>query len=367
MFPCLSSSQVVIPDSIPPYSLQWSHTALGVRDAWNLGARGAGVRVAVIDSGLLTSHPDLVGQNNAELSISFAEGVAWDQPQDTHGTAVSGLIAASDNGSGIVGVAPEAEIVTILTSTDPGERAAGIVEAVRYAVDRGIEVVNISQGALFPAGGGCGLGDVVYCPTAEELTTMLEAAEQAGQHAWEHGTLVLVSSGNEGVDRDVESTLVQFPGDSEFIFVVSSTGPVGWARDRDTSLDRPVPSANIGMGFVTFSAPGGGASPIDRTDICSIEELSRPCGVFDQLLFASFTSEGSPSYRFGRGTSYAVAHASGVAALLFSVLEGEERTASRVLELMRDGAQDLGEPGYDPIFGFGRLSAGKSVALALGF
>lgn len=369
-FPLGAGAQlVVIPDSVPPYSLQWAHDAIGVRMAWDQGARGAGVRVAVIDSGLLTTHPDMVGQYDAELSISLVEQMSWDQPTDSHGTSVSSLIAAADDGKGIVGVAPEAKIVTITSTEKPGERAQGLADAIRYAVDHGIEVVNISQNALFPDRGGCGLGDAVWCPTADELANALAIVDRAGRYAWENGTLVLSASGNirpGGLNRDVETSLVAIPGDAEFIFAVSGTGPIGWVKDSNTFLDNPAPYSVTGNNYIVFAAPGGGASlPIDRTDVCMAWELSRPCGVFDNVLVARFTPDIVPVYAFTNGTSFAAPHASGVAALLFSVLEGEERTASRVLELMREGADDLGAVGRDGVYGFGRLNAGRSVALAL--
>jgi lantibiotic leader peptide-processing serine protease len=360
----------VIPDSVPAYSLQWGHAAIDVRTAWNQGARGAGVRVAVIDSGLLTTHPDVIGQYEAEVSISLAEGKSWDKPTDAHGTSVASVIAGADNGTGVVGVAPEAKVVAIIATDRPAERAQGLADAIVYAVDHGIEVINISQAALFPEAGGCGLGDVVWCPTADQLADALAAVDRAGRYAWENGTLVLAASGNirpGGLNRDVETSLIAIPGDAEFIFTVSSTGPIGWAKDDEIFLDNPAPYSVTGDGYVTFGAPGGGAfvPPIDRSDVCTLWRLSRPCGVFDNILVAAFSPGIVPVYQFTNGTSFAAPHASGVAALLFSVLEGEERTASTVLELMRAGADDLGSPGRDSDYGFGRLNAGRSVALAL--
>ena len=100
------------------FGAQWSLDAIDASEAWSTGQRGAGVRVAVLDTGVDPTHPDLAANLNLTLARSFVPGQTWDVSTDVvqdvdHGTHVAGIIAAADNGFGIIGVAPEAEIVPL--------------------------------------------------------------------------------------------------------------------------------------------------------------------------------------------------------------------------------------------------------------
>jgi len=84
--------------------------------AWQVGATGKGVKVCVIDSGFDSSHEDFTSSEFTGASLSSGE--AWTQDGSGHGTHVIGTIAASNNGIGVVGVAPEAEIVIMKVSDE---------------------------------------------------------------------------------------------------------------------------------------------------------------------------------------------------------------------------------------------------------
>lgn len=99
--------------SDPLAALQWGLLAVDAPAAWERGATGRGVRVAVLDSGVDARHPDLAPSINAALSTSFIADETFDQPAGDHGTRVVGVIAAAANELGIVGVAPEAEVVAV--------------------------------------------------------------------------------------------------------------------------------------------------------------------------------------------------------------------------------------------------------------
>src|SRR5659263_107049 len=98
------------------FSLQWGMDAIDAPEAWNTGYTGKGARVFILDSGIDADNPDLVPNLNTTLSTSFVEGEGYNVKAGSffnHGTHVAGIIAAADNGWGVIGVAPEAEIVAV--------------------------------------------------------------------------------------------------------------------------------------------------------------------------------------------------------------------------------------------------------------
>jgi len=96
-------------------ALQWNLDAVDAGTAWQAGQLGTGVRVAVLDSGLASTHIDLAANVNTALCTSFIPGEAYNLTGTgfNHGTHVAGIIAAGANGIGTVGVAPKAEIVSV--------------------------------------------------------------------------------------------------------------------------------------------------------------------------------------------------------------------------------------------------------------
>lgn len=133
-----------------PYAgLQRSLDELGVAAAQRF-ATGRGVRVAVVDTGIDFEHPDLAGR--VPVHESFVPGGEADFARDVHGTAVAGLLAAgAGNGVGIVGVAPEAELVALKAcwSDPPGARAAvcdsyTLARALDFALTARPRVLNLS-------------------------------------------------------------------------------------------------------------------------------------------------------------------------------------------------------------------------------
>ena len=107
------------------FDLQWGHDAVDAPEAWDAGGRGDGARVAVIDTGFDTDHPDLIPNVNFALSTNFVPGesLTYALPDSfSHGTHTAGTVAAADNGFGTIGVAPEAELVLVKGLPDAGLR-----------------------------------------------------------------------------------------------------------------------------------------------------------------------------------------------------------------------------------------------------
>jgi len=126
---------------------QWHLKTLNVAGAWNF-ANGAGVTVAVIDSGVDANHVDLAGQVLPGLDLVDPKGNG-DTDLVGHGTTVSAIIAGrSDDSSGVVGIAPKAKIlpVRVLDEENRYDDAMIVAKGVRWAVDHGARVINLSLG-----------------------------------------------------------------------------------------------------------------------------------------------------------------------------------------------------------------------------
>ena len=130
-------------------SYQWQHDMVGDAYAWAAGYKGSGIKVAIIDSGLLTSHEDLSA--NCVTGKDFAcgaQGTAYTKDPHGHGTHVSGIIgAANNNGHGGSGIAPKATIRGYRALGDDGSGTnADIMEAIKAAVYDGYDIINMSLG-----------------------------------------------------------------------------------------------------------------------------------------------------------------------------------------------------------------------------
>ena len=142
------------------YELQTYLDYLNMGNVWN-NYQGNGITVAVIDTGIDTDHPEFAGRiseysyNATEDKIVKDWNYDWSLIEDEqgHGTAVTGVIAASMNGSGIVGIAPNVNILVIKAECDENgkfARTSDLVFGLYYAIERDVQVVNMSFGTYSP-------------------------------------------------------------------------------------------------------------------------------------------------------------------------------------------------------------------------
>ncbi|MER5311245.1 type VII secretion-associated serine protease mycosin [Streptomyces sp. NPDC002773] len=235
---------------------QWHLTAMGAEEIWQIST-GKGVTVAVIDTGVEDNHPDLRGQVlDGKDMAPHAQG---DEHTDVegHGTGMAGLIAGTgqaNGGAGAFGLAPGAKILPIrLPAPDQNGSAADsdeqfnkfASEAIRFAVDSGAKVLNISQGAT---------------SGSEQLT-------DAVQYALDKGALVFASVGNTG-DK---ANRTEYPG--------ATPGVVGVGA-VDRKLKR-VPMSQYGP-QVDVVAPGK-----DMVAACSGGRVCTSSGTSDATALAS--------------------------------------------------------------------------------
>jgi lantibiotic leader peptide-processing serine protease len=341
------------------FDLQWGHTAIEAPAAWEQGERGAGVRVAVLDTGFDLTHPDLMPNINFELSRNFVEGetLQYGLPGPfSHGTHVAGTIAAAQNDFGTIGVAPEAELVLVKVLSDEWGvgNFADVLAGIIYAASIDADVISMSLGVALPKSGIYDAsGNRIV--SASEIEMLLTALGRATTYAYQQGTTIIAAAGNDELDSNNSKDLVFVPSQSPHVISISATAPIGWATDPlNTNLDNLASYSNYGLSHITFAAPGGDYI-YPGEEACTVAGLTRPCWIFD-LVF----STGNGSWYFGAGTSMATPHAAGVAAIIIGKNGGSMHPA-QVEAAMRAAADDLGKPGKDEFYGHGRVNTYNAV------
>jgi subtilisin family serine protease len=214
------------------HDIRWSSArALGA--CGGNSCTGGGVTVAVIDTGVDVSHPDLAGQIST-ASTSFDPETQSVGDTDGHGTFIAGLIAAKmNNGIGIAGVAPDARILALKYDFSSIELA----RAIRYAAEQGASVINISSGfgALDPI-----VGEAISYASSAPFNTVIVAS--AGNHAEDDCS----DPTNKALCYFGYSNPVLFPASSPHVISVGAVNPNGTHTffSEENSL-------------VDVSAPGG--------------------------------------------------------------------------------------------------------------
>ena len=156
---------------------QWYLNAINAKEAWEISS-GNGSIVAVIDTGVLSTHEDLT-DGIAEVTSTYVRNgsLIGGTDKSGHGTSVAGIIIAADNEKGITGVAPGARIISIKTGGDSYRDSnislAAVVEAIDYAVKAGADVINLSIGLKM------NLAEK-YPQLTEPLYTAIKKATDAG-------------------------------------------------------------------------------------------------------------------------------------------------------------------------------------------
>lgn len=330
------------------YPLQWHYPLIHLPQAWDITTGSSAVIVAVIDSGVLLSHPDLQGQLISGYDFisdptSALDGDGRDPDPDDpgdlllgdsssfHGTHVAGTIAAAtNNGIGVAGVAWRTRILPLRVLGSGGN---GTISDINQAVLYAARLPNAS--GTLPAK----RADIINMSFGGP--DFSQAGQDVITQARNQGIIIIASAGNEAENGNPVGYPASFSG-------VVSVGAVAMDKTR-----APYSGFNA---LVDVAAPGGDGTLDQNGD-----------GYGDGVLStAGNDSSGTVSFgfRFAQGTSMAAPHVAGVVALMKAV--NPALTPAQFDALLASGrlTQDLGPPGRDDEFGYGLVDAYAAVVSA---
>lgn len=317
------------------YSAQWGLSSISIEPAWDF-TRGAGVTVAIIDSGIDYNHLDLSSNiwfNSAEIPSNGIDDdgngyvddyKGWDfynsdsDPSDDngHGTHVAGIVSAvRNNSAGIAGVAPESKVMALKVVDQDGGGFVHLVlsaipNAIRYAANMGAKVINMSLGI----------------PPEYFSFTQLVDLISAIDYAKNLGVTSFVAAGND------DSFIADLPAILDNVITVGSmfsSTTKSWFSNYGSQLDVMAPGSNI----LSLKAAGTNLAP-------------------------SYDAAGR--YMYLSGTSMATPMAAGVAALLYSM--EQNLSFDDVYRRLQFSATDKGVAGYDTMYGYGLINPFKALS-----
>jgi subtilisin family serine protease len=299
---------------------QWYLNRIHAFDVWDQVPSLPSVRVAVIDSGIDAGHPEL--ENQIAGGASFVAS-SWQTDTNGHGTFVAGEIAAAlNNEQGIAGVAFPAELLVAKVVRSDGTISPDAeAKAIRWAVDHGAQVINLSFGGVRDPG-----------DRSRDTYSLLEAA--AVQYAVSNGVLVVAAVGNADSAPEQPWGYAGYPAALPHVVGVSAVARNG-----------SVPSfSNRDVLFNDIAAPG---EDIFSTLPRGLTSSTRP-----GCILQGYSDCGPIEFRKGEGTSFSAPQVSAAAALL---LAGEPQLQpDQVATLLTRSAADA-----DPASGCDRCSSGR--------
>ncbi len=301
-------------DSYSGTFAMWGFDKVQAEKAWSI-SRGLNTTVAIIDTGMDFAHVDggNIWTNSAEVNgrpgvdddgNGFVDDIhGWDfvnndnnaQDDNGHGTHVAGIVnAKANNKEGIAGVAPDAQIMALKVLNAAGSGfISNVIKAIKYAVNKGAQVINLSLGALKK-----------YLSSID-----LKNFQSAVDSAKKKGTIVIAAAGNDAIDTSLAA-----PGGLDNVIAVGAVD----SADKRASFSNKNPD---------LAAPG--------------------------VMIGSLKLGGG--YVYMSGTSMASPYAAGVAALLKSL--NPKWTYDDIYTRLTRSSTDLGSKGYDSSFGYGLLNA----------
>jgi subtilisin family serine protease len=280
----LAAPALAFDNTEPLADKQWYITHDEAWSFWPSAPKLSPVRVAVIDTGIDGTHPDLAGR--VIMAKSFVAGSAY-RDELGHGTFVAGLIAANPaNGFGIAGLAFNAQLmIAKVVDADGNISVRGEVEAIRWAADNGARVINLSLGG-------------VRDPLNPTLDTYSPLEEAAIEYAYSRGVVVVAAVGNGPQSPRTPWNFAHYPSALPHVIGVSAVRQDGSVPDY----------SNRDAVYNDLAAPG---DAIFSTIPTNLVETARP-----ECANRPFSDCGPAEFRQGIGTSFAAPQVSAAAALL---------------------------------------------------
>jgi subtilisin family serine protease len=274
----------------PRYPEQWNLPAISAPSAWDVTIGSSQVTLAVIDTGVDYTHPDLAAKCVA--GYNFVAHNSNPMDDNGHGTHVAGIAAAiGNNATGVAGVDWAARIMPIKVLNSQGSGYdSDVASGIRYAADHGAKVINMS------------LGSSTYSYTLQE----------AVNYAYNKGVTIIAAAGNDGGS-------VGYPAACDHVIAVGaldSSDRLASFSSRGEDLDLTAPGVNI-----LSTVPGG--------------------------------------YKKMSGTSMASPCVAGCASLVLA--RYSDYGPTEVETALESGATDLGSPGFDTTFGYGKVNPSTAV------
>ncbi len=294
--------QPMLSPNDPGVSKQWALGMMGVYAAWDVTTGNPDVIIAVLDTGIDLSHPDL--DSHLLPGYDFVSDDSDPSPasvNEYHGTHVAGIAnAETNNGAGVAGVAWNARTLPVRIIGPQGATSADIANGIVYATDQGAKVINLSL-----SGPG-----------------WVKLERDAVNYAAARGVIIIAAAGNDNQD------VPNYPASYDHVLSVAST----------TQANLRASSSNYGR-YVDLAAPGGTAD-----------------GTAQEKIYSTLNDG---QYGYLSGTSMSAPQVAGVAALVWSA--GHATSPQQVIDAILCTALDLGTAGRDDFYGWGLVQADDAV------
>ncbi len=340
---------VTDPTLAPFFPFQWNMRLMNAPDAWKQGHLGdPDITIAIIDSGIDYTHPEVAGRVDLSRSASFHpdEDVLVEDlfpgahpiaDLHFHGTFIAAM--ATCNAFRTACVAPNATLIGVKVLNRFLETTPGIITSgIMHASAAGADIIDLAIDGF----GSC---------SADE--DAIEAIRRAIEHAAKNGAFMIGQPGGVdfGIDLDNnDPDEVQVPAEaSEILTVLSAVGPADLFSDF----------SNFGTSVIDMAAPGGDS----RGNLPDVAVLG-PCSTFTQFELLLPCQDGDGLiYIFLVHPFVASGHLAGAAALI-DAQAGGARDGFEIRDRIFSSLDDIGEPGCDPLFGRGRLNVANALALS---
>jgi subtilisin family serine protease len=313
---------------------QWNLRRVQTVQAWNQTPAGRGAKVCDLDTGIDPKHIDLAGKVDVKNSKSFVESEPFIRDLNFHGTYTASIITT--NGLGMGSVASGLQkicSVKVLDQTGSGS-FADVASGIVYAATLGVDVINMSLGALLDF-------------NDPDQRGLAQAQQKAINFAYKQGVLVVASSGNENLNLDASGRIKAIPAQLDHVLSVGATGPINQQK-----FDRLASYSNYGTKGNDIVAPGG-----ENIAGVTLDEF-----VLQDLIIGACSEfvpgcEGGDFFAWADGTSAAAPHVTAAAAVVESNMAGNQ-TPDQLEACLLGYTDNVGAPVF---FGAGRLNVLKAA------